>query len=282
MTGLALADDRPAGRLGLARAYLGAAAGIVRRDATIRFSYRGALISENVGIIFTLATFYYLSRLVRVAPFRSPSEYFAFAVVGIVVFGIVRSSLSIPGGVRQELVAGTYERLVLSPFGGTGAAFSLMIFPILYALVLGVLQLLLAVVLFGVQLRWETVALAIPLGIAGALAFAPFALLFAAVTVAFKQAPGQNTVLALISLASGLYFPVALLPWWLRWISEVQPFTPSVDLLRHVLTGFPLPGSAAVSVAKIAGFIVVGIPVGIRLVALAGWYGRKRGTVVEY
>ena len=47
-------------------------------------SYRGSLVSENVGIIFTLATFYFLSKLVRVAPFRSPAEYFAFAVVGIV------------------------------------------------------------------------------------------------------------------------------------------------------------------------------------------------------
>jgi ABC-type polysaccharide/polyol phosphate export permease len=129
---------------------------------------------------------------------------------------------------------------------------------------------------------WSTAALALPLGIAGALAFAPFALLFAAVTLAFKQAPGQNAALAVISLASGMYFPVALLPWWLRWVSEIQPFTPTVDLLRHVLTGFPLAESPTGAVAKIVGFIVVGIPIGVRLVSLAGWYGRKRGTVTEY
>ena len=128
---------------------------------------------------------------------------------------------------RQELVAGTYERLVLSPFGGTAATVSLMIFPILYALAVAVLELAVAVALFGLHIRWGTAALALPLGIAGALAFAPFALLFAAVTLAFKQAPGQNTALAVISLASGMYFPVALLPWWLRWISEIQPFTPT-------------------------------------------------------
>jgi ABC-2 type transport system permease protein len=245
-------------------------------------SYRGSLVSENLGIIFTLASFYYLAKLVRVAPFRSPAEYFAFAVVGIIVFGIIHSSLTIPARVRQELVAGTYERLVLSPFGGTAATASLVLFPVIYSLAVAVLQLILAVALFGLHIRWATAALALPLGIAGALAFAPFALLFAAVTLAFKQAPGQSTALGVISLASGMYFPVALLPWWLRWISEVQPLTPTVDLLRHVLIGFPLPESPAAAVAKIAGFIVIGIPVGIRLVAFAGWYGRKRGTVVEY
>ena len=56
----------------------------------------------------------------------------------------------------------------------------------------------------------------------------------------------------------------------------------AVDLLRHVLIGFPLAESPAVAAAKIAGFIVIGIPIGVRLVSLAGWYGRKRGTVIEY
>lgn len=272
----------PSDRLGLGRAYISAALGIVRRDATIQLSYRGSLVSANVGIVFTLATFYFVSKLVHVAPFTSPGQYFAYAVVGIVVFGLVRSSLTVPAGVRQELVAGTYERLVLSPFGGTAATVSLMIFPILYALVIAFLQLIVAVVLFGLHLRWGTAALALPLGIVGALAFAPFALLFAAVTLAFKQAPGQSAALAVISLASGMYFPVALLPWWLRWISQVQPFTPTVALLRHVLIGFPLGESPTVVAAKIGGFIIIGIPISVRLISLAGWYGRRRGTVIEY
>jgi hypothetical protein len=138
------------------------------------------------------------------------------------------------------------------------------------------------VALFGLHIRWITAALALPIGMAGALAFAPFALLFAAVTLAFKQAPGQGAALAVISLASGMYFPVALLPWWLRWVSDVQPFTPTIDLLRHVLVNFPLQESPTVAIAKIAGFIVIGIPIGVRLVSLAGWYGRRRGTVIEY
>jgi ABC-2 type transport system permease protein len=275
-------DSGSIGSLDVVRRWIDASVGIVKRDAAIRLTYRGSFISENVSVVFTLAVFYFISKLVHVTPFTTPSAYFAFAVVGIVIFGIVRSSLTIPTGLRQELVAGTYERLVLSPFGGTSATVSLVIFPVLYSLAIAFLQLAVAVALFGLHLQWSTAALALPLGIAGALAFAPFALVFAAVTLAFKQAPGQGAALAVISLASGMYFPVALLPWWLRWISDVQPFTPTVDLLRHVLLGMSMHGSTVVALVKIGAFIAVGIPVGVRLIAVAGWYGRRRGTVIEY
>jgi ABC-2 type transport system permease protein len=284
MTELALTDHDSSGRFDLIRAYLSATAGIVRRDAVIRASYRGTLLSTFISVVFTLATFYFVSKLVRVPPFNSPTAYFAFTVVGIIVFGLIRSSLNIPTNLRQELVAGTYERLVLSPFGGTAAVGALMIFPILYALAMALLELAVAVVLFGLHLQWDTAALAVPLAVAGALAFAPFALIFAAITLAFKQAPGQSAALAVFALASGLYFPVALLPWWLSWLSEVQPFTPTVALLRHVLIGFPLPlgMSIAAALGKVAAFILIGIPISVLLVSLAGRYGRRQGTIIEY
>jgi len=239
-------------------------------------------VSENLAIVSTLALFYFIAKLVRVAPFRSPAEYFAFAVIGIVIFGIVRSSLLMAATLRQELVAGTYERLAMSSFGGTASTISLMIFPIAYALAIAVIQLAVAVIGFGLDIHWSTAAIALPLGVLGALAFAPLALLFAAITLAFKQAPGQGAVLTAVSLASGLYFPVALLPWWLRWISDVQPFTPTVDLLRNVLTGFPMRGSITVALIKIVGFVVIGIPIGIYLLSAAGRFGRARGTLLEY
>src|SRR5207244_11953469 len=99
-----------------------------------------------------------------------------------------------------------------------------------------------------------------PVGFLGPLAFTPVALLFAAVTVAFKQAPGQTVIVALISLVSGLYFPVELLPGWIRWLADVQPFTPAVDLMRHVTVGLEMKGSPWVAVAKLAVFAAVFLP----------------------
>ena len=78
------------------------------------------------------------------------------------------------------------------------------------------------------------------MALVGAMALGAIALLFAAMVVRYKQAPGAAYVLAAISLVAGFYFPPSLLPWWLGWASDVQPFTPAVDLLRHLLVGQPL------------------------------------------
>ena len=116
----------------------------------------------------------------------------------------------------------------------------------------------------------------------GTLALGAIALLFVAMIVRFKQAPGAAYVLAAISLVAGFYFPAELLPWWLHWASEVQPFTPAVDLLRHLLVGQPLRGSGWGDVAKLVGFSAVLLALGVGVLMLAIDRSRRLGTLTEY
>ena len=51
------------------------------------------------------------------------------------------------------------------------------------------------------------------MGAAGALSFSAWALVLAAVTIRFKQAPGTAYLLAGISVISGLYSPSPALDW---------------------------------------------------------------------
>jgi ABC-type polysaccharide/polyol phosphate export permease len=255
---------------------------IARRDARLLMSYRAMVISRPSGILFTLALFYFVSRLVSIGRFPTHEAYFAFVAVGLIIAELVRSSLGVPQLVREELVAGTYERLELAPAGATVAILGMLLFPFAYSLLVCVLVLVVASLVFGLDVQWSTAPLGLPVGALGALAFAPLALLFAAVTLAFKQSPGQAAVLAGISLISGLYFPVDLLPEWLRWLADVQPFTPTVDLMRHVLVGSPLEGSVAGELARMVGFVVIGLPVSLLAISAARRYGRRRGTLLEY
>lgn len=261
--------------------WLRALAAIAIRDARILGSYRSTFVSRPAGVMFTLALFYFVSRLVTVGRFETSDEYFAFVAVGVVIYGLIRSSLDVPEGVRQELLAGTYERLELSAAGGTAGIAGMLVTPFLYALVLSVFTMAAAAVVFGVELSWSTAALGIPVALLGALAFAPFALLFCAVTVAFKQAPGQGAMVPSLALVSGLYFPVDLLPGWIGWLSEVQPLTPTVDLMRHVLIGYPLSDPASLELLRLCGFAAVGLPAAIWAVSLARRLSRRRGTLLE-
>jgi ABC-2 type transport system permease protein len=107
-------------------------------------------------------------------------------------------------------------------------------------------------------------------------------MLLATVLIAKQVLAGTTFIVAGISLIAGLYFPVTLLPGWIRWASDVQPFTPAVDLFRWALVGRPLHDSALLDVARIAGFAAVLMPLAVLLLRAAVRVARRRGTIIEY
>ena len=263
---------------------LGAAWAIVRRDAAIFLSYRGRLFAQLTSGFFGVAIFYYVSRLVTAQSFQSSNDYFAFVVVGIATFGILTSTLAtLPSEIRQELVAGTFERILLSPFGPVSAIIAMTAFPFLIGLLGGIVTICLAAAAFGMHISWSTAGLSVPVLMLGALTFVPFALLAAAGAVALKQAAiGVGIVTTLISLLGGVFFPVALLPGWIRWTSEVQPFTPTLDLLRHLLVGADMKGSPPASLLRMALFATVLLPPTVLALRGSIRLAQRRGTIIEY
>jgi ABC-2 type transport system permease protein len=266
------------------RSHLSAAGAICKRDFLLFVSYRARMFTTLFTVAVSLTLFYYVSRLVSSPQVGSPDEYYAFVVVGIVIFGVLTSTLSTPvGTLRAELQTGTFERLVLSPFGAVRSIASLLIFPLLLSTVTGILSLAYAGLVFGLDVNWSTAALALPVAMLGAAAFAPFGLAMAALVVLFKQTnAGATFVITGISLLAGIYFPVELLPDWIEWASDVQPFTPAIDLLRNVLVDTPLRDSAGVELAKLGGFALVTAPVAVLLLQAAVRRSRRLGTIIEY
>ena len=262
---------------------LAAVGAIFKRDLLLFTSYRTRLFSMLISTGVSLTLFYYVSRLVNSRAVGSADDYYAFVVVGLMIFGVVTSTLATPvATLRSEIQAGTFERIVVSPFGAVRAIASLMLFPMALAMVVGVLSLLFAAHVFGLDLRWETAILAVPVAALAALAFAPFGLAMTAAVVLFKQTnAGATLILTAMTLLAGIYFPVVLLPDWIEWASEVQPFTPAVDLLRNLLVGTPLADSAAVELLKLVGFAAVTMPLSLLLLRGAVRRSRRQGKIIE-
>jgi ABC-2 type transport system permease protein len=258
-------------------------AAVMRRDLTVYLTYRTRLVSQALTALFSLTLFYYVSKLVHVSGFTSPASYFGFVVVGIALVSVLYSCFSVSELVRQELVAGTFDRLLLSPFGAIRSVVAMTLFPLLYSFVIAALTLGVGWAVFGLQLHWSTVPLSVPAMGLALLAFMPFGLLFAALTVATKQGSvGATWVIALISIVGGLYFPVTLLPDWAQIAAKLQPFTPATELLRHLLVNSPQTSSTTTAVVKIAGFAAVLLPLSIYALHQAIRLGQRRGTIIEY
>ena len=248
------------------RLWLDAMWGIIRRDAILFVSYRTQLVSEVLGPLFAIALFYYISQLLTVKTVHSSGGYFGYVIVGLVIVEILTLSLGLmPVSVRQELVSGTIERFLVSAHGPVNGIIGTMLFPLFNAFLSGVLTLVLATVIFGLPLA-ATSFLAIPVAVIGVIAFMPFSVALVAIVLAFKQVAGASQfIVSGIAIVGGLYFPIAVLPEWIRWASEAQPFTPATDLMRHLLVGAPLAHPAALELLKLVAFSVALLPVAFML-----------------
>lgn len=256
---------------------------VLRRDLHVYLSYRTRLVSQLLTALFSLTLFYYVSRLVHVRGFSSHAAYFGFVVVGISLVSVLYSCFSIPELVRQELIAGTFDRLLLSPFGAVRSVIAMTLFPMIYSFLLAALTLGIGCALFGLQLHWSTAPLAIPVMLLVLLAFLPFGVLFASLTVLIKQGNvGTSWVVALLSIVGGLYFPVSLLPGWLQTVAKLQPFTAATDLLRHLLVDSSLGESPRSALLKLVAFAAVLMPASVLVLAGAIKRGQQRGTIIEY
>jgi len=265
------------------RLWLDAMWAIMRRDAILFMSYRAQLVSQFLTPLFSLVIFYYISQLFTPSSVDSPGGYFGFVVVGLVIVQILTISLGVmPVTVRQELVSGTIERFLVSAHGPVNGILGAMLFPMVNALFSGTLMLILATLFFGLPLE-ATAGLAIPVALLGTLAFMPFALFLVAMVMAFKQvSSASGFIVTGVAIVGGLYFPIALLPDWIEWTSEVQPFTPATDLLRHLLVGTPLEHPAEIELLKLVLFALALLPLSLYFLRRAIRYGQRTGTVAEY
>ncbi|HTX09575.1 MAG TPA: ABC transporter permease [Solirubrobacteraceae bacterium] len=262
--------------------YLGAVLATMKRDALIFVSYRLRVFSQAVAMLFSLTIFYYVGKLVPAGAIGPHGKYFAFAVVGIVTTAVLTSALGSVQIVRMELMQGNFERILISPLGPVWGVVAVVAFPIAYSTVFAGVMLALASLIFGVPLHVGGIAPALAVGLLGALCLACIGLLFVAALIAFKSSLGATWVIAGLSLLGGAYFPLRLFPGWIRWTSDVQPYTPTVDLLRHLLVGTRPVQAVWLELIKLAGFAALLMPVSITILWLAVKLSRHRGTIMEF
>lgn len=265
------------------RADIAGATAVLKRDYVVFRSYRLRFLSEVVAASLGVALFYYVSRLVSGGGFESSDEYFAYAVVGLAVLEVLTAALmAMPLSLRQELVAGTFERALVSAFGPVPCVLAMSIFPFLTAVLGATITIAVGWLVFGMPVEWTTLPLALPAAVLGYVAFLPFAILLTAAVFVFKRVgAGVGLLVTCLSLVAGVLFPVALLPGWIEWLSEVQPLTPALELTRHLVVGSPVD-SVWEPVLRLLAFIAVLLPISIALLQACLRYAQRHGTVLEY
>jgi ABC-type multidrug transport system permease subunit len=256
----------------------------VRRDWRITRSYRTALLTDLVFGFLNLVAYYYISRTLKPAVHHdldgAPS-YFAFAAVGVALTVVLQASvIGLSRRLREEQLTGTLEALVVQPISVPELACGLAGFPFLFAVARAFVYLLLAGAFLGLGFgHCDWVGLGVSFVVAG-VAFAGLGVGLAAAVLVFKRADALGAIGTFgLGLIGGAFFPIRVLPHWLRPVADIVPTHYAFDAVRGALFG---TRGWVGPMATLGGIGVVTTLVGLGLFALALRHTIRHGTLNQY
>jgi ABC-2 type transport system permease protein len=279
--------DAPLPRTGLA-AEVGKVGAFVRRDFRIAWSYRIAFVTDVLALGFGVLSFYFIGLMVE--PDVLPSyggnatTYMEFVGVGL-IFGIfVSIGLGrIASALRTEQMLGTLESVLVTPTSPTTIQLGSVAYTLVYVPVRMILFFGLIALAFGLDIELGGIAPAIAL-FAVFLSFVwGLGVASAAATLTVRGGGGGiGLAVGLMTLFSGAYFPVDLLPGWLAATVEVNPIAIALEGMRTALLGGSGFAAVAPDVLVLVPFSAATLVCGAIAFRLALRREQRAGTLGLY
>ena len=248
-------------------------------------SYRAKLSLGLASLVLSVVTFVFVGKVVAASGpgfvQRFGVDYTSFVIVGVLVHAVAASGLHVfRSALRREQLQGTLELLVASAvpvpllmiLAGAGE--------LVVTAVGGAAFLAVASALAGLHFTVSATMLA------GVLLYVAFmsgvGLASAGFVLVSKEGDPISWLLgALSGLLGGVYFPVELLPAWLRRVAALLPTTRALALARSGL-GTPGPASPAASLLVLAAAAALSITVGLLVLRWGHRRAVRTGTLGEY
>lgn len=262
-------------------------AAFLGRDWAIARSYRLSFAFGGLDSLVSLALFFYLARLVDQSELASKSHlsqgYFAFVIVGYALIHVMQTGVtSFAAKLRQDQMTGTLEALLVTPAPPWLVVLGSATYDVLRAMFSGVTFIVLAVLIFGLDLSVNaSSSLALLVAVPASFAlFTALGIAVAGLTIVVKQTLKLvSFLLTGVAVLSGVYFPISVLPPPLEAIAKVLPFTWTLDVFRAALLGGDVSTTKVVLIVFCAG---LALPLSIRLFGFAVSYAKRQGSLAQY
>lgn len=260
----------------------------VRRDFKLQASYRLGFLMRVFGVLFSVASFYFVAVLFGEAAVphlqRYGGDYFAFVLVGVAFMQYQGTAMStFAATIRRGQMMGTLEAMLVTPTRLSTVLLASSLWSFAFTSFQVLLYLLLGVLVFGVDLGHANLGAAAVIQVLTILAFGGIGILSASFTMVFKQGDPVNFLFGSVSsLLGGVLYPITVLPDWLRPVSYLIPLTYSLSAMRRaILLGEPLAALAA----DVVPLILLGVVL-LPLSFVAFRYAVKRakieGSLTQY
>jgi ABC-2 type transport system permease protein len=260
----------------------------MRRDLLIALSYRAAFVTDWLSMIAQIVMFYFVGRIVDPGTIPdyggTQTSYMEFVAVGITVSSFMAVGLGrIFAAVRQEQVLGTLETLLLTPTALTTVQIGSVVYDLAYVPIRTSIFLGLTSLIFGTSFDWSGLA---PTALV-LISFVPFVwglgVLAAAWTLTFKRGTGVvGIATSVLTVGSGAYFPLDVVPGWARGILRWSPVTIALEGARDALLGGAGFADLLPSIAILVPFAAASLVVGVVAFRTALERERRRGSLGLY
>jgi ABC-2 type transport system permease protein len=257
------------------------------RDFRMEVSYKlGFLFRIGSGVLI-VAIYYFISNVFgdTAAPYLKAygGSYFAFVIIGVAFSEYMSIGMNAIGeSVRDGQMTGTLELMLLSPTRLAVTLVSSSLWSYVFATLRMSVYLAVGVAL-GVGFGAANVPFAVLSLLLAIVSFSALGLLTASVIILMKRGDMLGWGLRVSSLLlAGVYYPVGVLPGWLRLLGQALPLTHALELLRRSLLlgeGFAQLWGELLT---LAGLTAVLVPLGLLACSVAVRIARTDGSLAHY
>ncbi len=242
-----------------------------KRDFFADISYKLSFGFQVADVLIGLGSFYFLARLLGPAALHGYRP-FPFLLVGVAVNGYMTTSLvCYSHSIRGSQPLGTLKMVLATPTSPVGFVLYSSVYPIVRA-VFDAFLYLVGGLFMGLSLAKVNIPVALLIFLLSEITFSSIGIFSATFTLVFKRGdPLLWLVGGLSWLLGGVYYPIDVLPRFLRDAAQVLPITHALIAMRAALLDHASAASLSPQIAILAAFGLVGLPL-----SLLAFYGGVR------
>ncbi|HEX9371283.1 MAG TPA: ABC transporter permease [Roseiflexaceae bacterium] len=259
----------------------------VVRDFRIEVSYKAGFVFRIAAPLVNVAIYYFIARVFGsvAAPYLQlyGGNYFAFVVIGVAFADYLGLGISAIGNsIRDGQVTGTLELMLLSPTRLTTVLLSSTLWSYLFAS-LTVAVYLTAGITLGMRLDSANVPFALLSLIISVVSFNALGLFAASLIILMKRGDPLGWAIRVTSaVLGGVFYPMNVLPGWLRALAQALPLTHALELMRRSLLNGEGWAELQGEMLTLIGLTALLLPLGLLACALAVRVARMDGSLSHY
>jgi ABC-2 type transport system permease protein len=210
------------------------------------------------------------------------NQFVLYLAIGTAVWTYISVVFdSVTETVTIERWEGTIEYTFMAPVSRLTHMLGICVYAIIHGILMTIVQLLVMGLFFHLDLAHANWGAALFLLLAGSVSLIGLGIISAILPLLFTERGAQMAYIirAILLLVSGVYYPISVLPPWLRWMSVISPVTYLLDGLRKsIQTGAGLIELwPDVWPLLVSGIVLV--PLGLWIFARAERYAKRTGKL---